>query len=530
VTVSRILAFPGSYRDSLLLLGATRAMRDSEDVSWASAAMATPVVAAELAGRGFPAGSLADADANALVLAVEAADDPAARRALDRGRAVLFAEADRDMYGREEVAGARGRSDPRTVGEAARLLPSANVAVVSVPGPYAAITAHSALTAGLHVLLFSDNVPVSEEVALKRRASRLGRLVMGPGAGTAMLGGVGLGFANAVGAGPVGVVAAAGTGAQEVMTLLDHWDIGVSQVIGVGGRDLSAEVGGLMAREAVRALDADPGTQVILLVSKPPDEDVARTVIGASHGTPVVAACLGMSAPSGRLAGAELAATLESGALRVAELLGLRVPEPDGSLGRETEEAIGRVGTGRTAVRGFFTGGTLCYEAQVILSETLGPVYSNIPLRPGLSLSELGLPAPAGAHICLDLGEEEYTKGRPHPMIDPAARREIMQEQAFGPDIAAVLLDVVLGYGSHPDPAGEIAGTCADIVAGGAAVVCYVLGAHADQQGFDRQRATLAETGAIVSDSAAQAARIAAAIALRPGQSQAHQPSTAVRP
>ena len=219
------------------------------------------------------------------------------------------------------------------------------MAVVSVPGPYAAIAAHSALTAGLHVLLFSDNVPTSDEVALKRRASGLGRLVMGPGAGTAMLGGVGLGFANAVGAGPVGVVAAAGTGAQEVMTLLDRWGIGVSQVIGVGGRDLSAEVGGLMARDAVRALDADPGTEVILLVSKPPDQDVARTVIGASRGTPVVAACLGMSAPDGRLAGASLAATLEGGALRVAEILGRPVPDLSGSPGRR--RGRDRAGRGR---------------------------------------------------------------------------------------------------------------------------------------------------------------------------------------
>jgi FdrA protein len=504
VTVSRVLAFPGAYRDSLLLLGATRAMQDSEDVSWASAAMATPAVVADLEGRGFAPDSLADADANALVLAVEAGADPAASQALDRGRALLFAEAGRDD--RNEAV--RDQPDPRTVGEAARLLPAANVAVVSVPGPYAAIAAHSALTAGLHVLLFSDNVPVAEEVALKRRASRLGRLVMGPGAGTAMLGGVGLGFANAVGPGPVGVVAAAGTGAQEVMTLLDRWGIGVSQVIGVGGRDLSADVGGLMARDAVRALDADPGTEVILLVSKPPAEQVARTVIGASRDTPVVAACLGMSAPDGRLAGAPLTATLETGALRVAEILGRPAPDLDGTPGGAA--AIARVGSGRTAVRGFFTGGTLCYEAQVILCQALGPVYSNIPLRP-----ELGLPAPDGAHICLDLGEEEYTKGRPHPMIDPAARREIMREQAFGTDIAAVLLDVVLGYGSHPDPAGEIAGACADIVAAGTAVVCYVLGAHDDQQGLGRQRATLAEAGAIVTDSAAQAARTAAAIAGR---------------
>ena len=521
MTVSRILAFPGAYRDSLLLLGATRAMQDSEDVSWASAAMATPSVVDDLEGRGFPPDSLAGADANALVLAVEAAEDPAASQALDRGRALLFAEAGSDRDGGAGRAGRQGRAepDPRTIGEAVRLLPEANVAVVSVPGQYAALAAHSALTAGLHVLLFSDNVPVSDEVALKRRASGLGRLVMGPGAGTAMLGGVGLGFANAVGTGPVGVVAAAGTGAQEVMTLLDRWGIGVSQVVGVGGRDLSAQVGGLMARDAVRALDADPGTEVILLVSKPPDEDVARTVIGASRGTPVVAACLGMSAPDGRLAGASLAATLEGGALRVAEILGRPAPDLSGSPGPDAEAAIARVGVGRTAVRGFFTGGTLCYEAQVILSQALGPVYSNIPLR-----SELGLPAPAGAHVCLDLGEEEYTKGRPHPMIDPAARREILREQAFGADVAAVLLDVVLGYGSHPDPAGEIAGTCADIVAAGAAMVCYVLGARADRQGLDRQRAKLTEAGAIVTESAAQAARTAAAIALRSGQPAAVRP------
>ena len=164
-------------------------------------------------------------------------------------------------------------------------------------------------------------------------------------------------------------------------------------------------------------------------------------------------------------------------------------------------------------MRGFYTGGTLCSEAQVVLGRALGPVYSNIPLR-----KDLALPAPADSgphHICLDLGEEEYTKGRPHPMIDPAARREILREQAFGDDIAAILLDVVIGYGSHPDPAGAIAGTCADIVADGTVVIAYVLGARADPQGLDRQRDTLREAGATVAASGAEAARIAAAVAAR---------------
>ena len=493
--------YPGTYRDSLLLMSATRAMADGPGVSWASAVMATPAAVEDLGARGFAPGDLAGADANALVLAVRAADDPAAADAVERGRAAVFAEA-------ASPTDEPGRPAPRTVGEAAARLPAANVAVVSVPGPYAAVAAHSALSAGLHVLLFSDNVPLAEEVELKERARRLGLLLMGPGAGTAVLAGVGLGFANAVTPGPVGVVAAAGTGAQEVMSLLDRWDIGVSQVIGVGGRDLSSGVGGLMAAEAVRALDADPGTEVILLVSKPPDPDVARTVIGASKATPVVAACLGMSAPDGRIGNALLADTLEQGARRVAGILGLPVPGPGTDLAEVIERVAARMPDSRRAVRGFFTGGTLCYEAQVVLTRALGPVYSNIPLRP-----DLGLPAPAGAHVCLDLGEEEYTKGRPHPMIDPAARTEIMRAEAFDHDIAAVLLDVVIGYGSHSDPAGEIAGTCADIVASGATVIAYVLGARADRQGFDRQRRTLRDAGAIVTASAAEAARVAAAVA-----------------
>jgi FdrA protein len=501
VSVPALQVYPGTYRDSLLLLSATRAMEDGPGVSWAAAVMATPAAVEDLTGRGFPPGDLAGADANALVLAVRADGDGTA--ALELGRAVVFAET---TSPREEP----GRAAPRTVGEAAARLPEANVAVVSVPGPYAAIAAHSALSAGLHVLLFSDNVPLAEEVELKERARKLGLLLMGPGAGTAVLAGVGLGFANAVTPGPVGVVAAAGTGAQEVMSLLDQWGIGVSQVIGVGGRDLSAGVGGLMAAEAVRALDADPGTEVILLVSKPPDPGAARAVIGASRATPVVAACLGMSAPGGRIGDALLAGTLEQGALQAAEILGQPVPEPAAGLAGVVGDTAARMAGGRRAVRGFFTGGTLCYEAQVVLTRTLGPVYSNIPLRP-----DLGLPAPPGAHVCLDLGEEEYTKGRPHPMIDPAARTEIMRAQAFGGDIAAVLLDVVLGYGSHPDPAGQIAGTCADIVASGAAVIAYVLGARADPQGLDRQRGILRDAGAIVTASAAEAARTAAAVAAR---------------
>ncbi len=509
MSTERVRVFPSTYRDSLLLLSATRAMHDGAGVGWAAAVMATPANLEDVARHGVPVDDLSGADANALLLAVSAEDTSSADDALQRGHAAMFASEGSAGTGSGDGGESPGTA-PLTIGEAAAKLPGANVAVVSVPGPYAAMAADRALTAGLHVLLFSDNVPLAQEVALKERASRLGKLVMGPGAGTAVLGGVGLGFANKVGPGPVGVVAAAGTGAQEVMSLLDRWGVGVSQVIGVGGRDLSAGVGGRMAADAVRALDEDPGTRVILLVSKPPDPGAATAVISASRHTPVIAACLGMSSADGTVAGAPLAVTLEDACLQVASLLGSDAPDAAEGLSAAAAGAAERLGSGRTAVRGFFTGGTLCYEAQVVLTSLLGPVHSNIPLTP-----DRGLPAPEHAHVCLDLGEEEYTRGRPHPMIDPAARREILQQDAFGPDVAAVLLDVVLGYGSHADPAGEIAGTCAGIVDSGAAVVAYVLGTHGDPQGFEAQRRTLREAGAIVTQTAAGAARVAAAIASR---------------
>lgn len=504
MTVARTRVFADTYLDSVRLLGAGRAMRDVEAVTWASAVMGTPGNVEALGAEGFAADDLGEARGADLVLAVRAETPEAADAALAAGEESLFAERRAGTQRPQERPG-------RTVEEAVSREPSANIAVISVPGDYAALEAHKALTAGLHVLLFSDNVPVCEEVELKERAVGLGRLVMGPGAGTAVLGGVGLGFANVVGPGRVGVVAAAGTGAQEVMALLERWGVGVSHVIGVGGRDLSDAVGGRMSRLAVRALDADPDTHAVLLVSKPPDASVARAVMMECARTPLVAALIGLGSSAVRPAGLDLAATLEEGAVRVSERLGVAAPSLTDGLRRRAGEAAAGLAPSRTAVRGYFSGGTLCSEAQVILTRHLGPVHSNIPLDEGR-----GLPAPEGAHVCLDLGEEEYTKGRPHPMINPTTRLEMLASRARDPDVAVVLLDVVLGYGAHPDPAGALAPVCAEIMAdGGPRVVAHVLGTDGDPQGYDAQRARLEEVGCVVPPTGARAAHVAAAIAMR---------------
>jgi FdrA protein len=499
----RVRLLKDAYVDSVLQMAATRAMREVEGVEWATAAMATPANVAVMEGEGF---DLAGAGANDCVLAARAGDDEAADAALAAGDAALGGGAGQ----KAATPGATARA-PGSLEEAVAQLPGANLAIVSVPGDYAALEAHKALTAGLHVLLFSDNVPVEEEIELKERGSALGRLVMGPGAGTAVLGGCGLGFANAVRRGRVGVVAAAGTGAQEVMCLLDRWGSGVSAVIGVGGRDLSEAVGGRLARLAVSALREDPGTDVILLVSKPPSPEVARAVMAEAGDKPLAAALIGLSESIPVPSNVRLATTLEEGVLLTLELAGGERPDLGAAgLAEAVAAACGTLPEERRLVRGLYSGGTLCYEALVLLSGVLGPVHSNTPLRKGWDV-----PAPPGSHVCLDLGEEEYTKGRPHPMIDPSIRLEYLAEEGRDPATAVVLLDVVIGYGANQDPAGALAPVCAEVRAAGAQIVAYVLGTEADPQGLAAQQATLAEAGCLIAPTAARAALAAAAIATR---------------
>lgn len=509
MTASGVEVHADTYLDSLLLMTATVSMDGLEGIEWAGAVMASPKGLDDLSAAGFQGGELEGLGPNDLVLAVRAVDDEAVATALAAGRTAAF-------EARTESATA-SEAPPGSVAEAAARLGGANVAIVSVPGEYAALEAHHALSAGLHVLLFSDGVPVEQEVELKDRAAGLGLLVMGPGAGTAVLGGTGLGFANTLetpgadpAAGAVGVVAAAGTGAQEASALLARWGVPVSQVIGVGGRDLSEHVGGRMAQVAARALAADDRTRAVLLVSKPPAAAAARAVLSECADTPGVAVFLGLDdaePPSG----VQMAATLEAGTRAAAALVGVRPPPLADGLEELVATAGRRLAPRRMRVQGLFSGGTLCYEAQVILEGHLGPVHSNEPLR-----KDNDLPAPDGAHVLLDLGAEQYTRGVLHPMIDLSARLELLRQQADDPHLAVVLLDVVLGHGSHDDPAGQLAPLCADLMAdGGPQVVAYVLGTEQDPQTYSKQRSVLQQAGCIVPETNARAAHAAAALALR---------------
>lgn len=492
---------PNEYKDSVRLLEATRAILAAPGVEWGWALMATPANIAILAKEGFSTG-LEKASANDLVFAVRAEDEASADNAMSTANEALF-----DATSGADAEVQQNAPDLRA---AVAEVPDANLAIISVPGPYAALETHKALTAGLDVLLFSDNVPLEDEIALKRRAQELGRLVMGPGAGTAMLAGTGLAFANRVDSGPVGILAAAGTGAQEVMSLLDRWGVGISHVIGLGGRDLSPEVGGLMAESAIRALDANDQTETILFVSKPPSPEVAARLLGLPN-KPMVAALIGLREPLEVPANVTVCNTLEQGALLTLSLLDKSKPDVIGNLTNDLANVVTALTPTRTRLVGLFSGGTLCYETMTIATRYIGPIYSNTPLDKQWTIDA----APDDGHICLDLGEEEYTDGRPHPMIDTEARMGHLRSQTQDSTVAVALLDVVIGDGAHSDPASVLAPVAAEVVASGAAVVVYVLGTERDTQGFAAQRAAFKQAGCIVTETAARAALAAAALVLR---------------
>jgi FdrA protein len=496
------------YHDSVTLMRLTHDMEAVAGVRRAAAMMGTPANRARLADAGLLAADGDTAGAADLVIAVVADDAGAAAAARSAAEAALAARG---------IAAAAGPARPRTLAGGLRALPDATLALISVPGAYAGVEARRALEAGLDVMLFSDNVSLATEVELKRLARERGRFVMGPDCGTALLGGVPLGFANAVPRGRIGLVAASGTGLQEVSCRLAAAGEGVSHAIGVGGRDLSDAVGGIMTLAALAALADDAATEVVVVIGKPPGPTVGARLSEtlARLGKPGVVSLAGADlAAVGHAGRVHVAATLEDAALAAVALARGEAPRarrfsrPAAEIERLVADQAGTLVPGQRFVRGVYSGGTLAWEAVALLSAQLTDVAPNVDGEgPG--------------HRVVDLGDDRFTLGRPHPMIDGAVRRERIAHEAADPGTAVLLLDVVLGYGAHPDPAAELtpalvaARRTAASTGRGLALVTSVTGTERDPQPRARQVATLEHAGVIVMDSNAQATRLAALIAAR---------------
>ena len=519
----------GFYLDSVALMRVSASLSGSEGVEAVALMIGTPSNLAILDEAGLLREAGRAAGPEDLVLVVRAESEEALHAALDAAEERL------EDAATAEGPGGRGGARARVPGmRAAReALPGANLAVVSVPGPFAAREARRALAAGLHVLVFSDNVPVEEEIALKREARARGLALMGPDCGTAIVAGTPLAFANRVRRGAIGAIAASGTGLQELSVLVHRGGGGISHGIGVGGRDLDDRVGGLGTFMALDALEADPDTRHVVIVSKPPGPRTEAALLARLAECPKpVTLCLVGRAAGGLPPNAAFAPTLRDAARLALGGVdgggGGGGAPPDGAR-READAATPAPPPARPGrIVGLFAGGTLCAEGQAILLRAGLAVSSNAPIPgaaplvpSGSARAETGTPpppapAPTAGHVFLDLGADEYTAGRPHPMIEPAMRSGALAEALADPTVAVVVLDVILGAGSHPDPAASV------VEALGAAgpdarpaVVASVCGVDLDPQGCGAQRRALERAGAFVAGSNADAVEAAVRIAAR---------------
>ena len=492
----------GFYFDSVTLMQCGKALAALAGVVDAAVVMGTTSnrTILEASGLMLPEfDATGDAD---LLVAVMAETQAAADAALGSVDSILAA------------AGKRGSDDELRVGSlegALKVLPGANLALISVAGRYAGDVAMSALEQNLHVMLFSDNVPLETEIALKRLASDKKLLMMGPDCGTAIINGVPLAFANVVNRGNIGIVAAAGTGLQEVSTLIANAGGGISQAIGTGSRDVKKAVGGIMFLAGLNALAEDEQTRVIVLVSKPPDPEVLATINAARQAVkkPVIAMFVGAAERGGprTLEAAALMAVAAAGGQQVSAVCA-SLAAKDQQLRAEAQKAAAKRASGQKYLRGLFSGGTFCLETQAILLDLKlsGGIYSNTPMT---GVARLKDSLRSERHTVIDLGEDEFTVGRPHPMIDFTLRNRRIQEEAVDPETAVILMDVILGFGSHPDPAGELA-PMIEQASRKVMVVCSVTGTDQDPQVRGAVKARLEEAGAVVMPSNAAAAKLAA--------------------
>ncbi len=508
-----------AYFDSITLMKIASTLTSMNGIKDAAAIMATEPNLQLLREAGLAAVEN-NAGPGDVLIVVRADDEHNAQSALQAAEEHL---AQRPTSA-SDVGASGASSQPRSLEQAAQLHPEARLAVISVPGPYAALEADRALRNGLHVFLFSDNVALADEISLKQLARGRGLLLMGPDCGTAMLNGVGLGFVNVVPKGPVGIVGASGTGIQQIMSLIAQQRSGVSQVIGCGGRDLSEAVGAITTLQGLRLLQEDEETEVIVIVSKPPAPAVAERVIEAAMlgRKPVVVNFVGadvdalQSRYGDRLV---VTRTLAEAAQKAVSICG-GTEFTTGTWYTSTRKTAAPSAIAKDVMPGqrlaaLFSGGTLCDEAMHIWTEdtaqgkTLGPIYSNIPLQPDWRLVE---GQPIKGHYAIDFGADEYTRGRPHPMIDPSLRLKRLQEDATDPSIGVILLDIVLGYCSLPDPASVYAPTIqaareqAQRSGRRLTFIISLCGTEGDPQRLSLQHRQLREAGAEVFTSNADAA------------------------
>ena len=498
----KVFVYKNQYQDSVRLMSISREAAKLDGVSKVLALLGTVSNKDVIARLGLKDPAVDAATASDLMVCIEAKDDAAVKAALDNVQAHLKTKAGGSKA--EELK-------PATIEEAADRLEDANFCMISLPGPMAKLDVLSAINRGLNVMLFSDNITIEDEIELKKKAIEKGLLMMGPDCGTAIIAGVPLALANVVRRGDIGIVAASGTGIQEVTCLIDRFGGGITHALGCGGRDLRKQVGGLEMRFGIKKLAATPGNKTLLLLSKPGDPAVLNAVLDEARATGLrtVTCLIGGKPDELNTEGIIFTRTLEEAAFAA-----LGKPVPELVFPKALDDRIAKLDSQRKYMRGLFSGGTLCYESLVILDDKFD-IESNVPLRKELFLEA---PTKGKKHCCVDLGEDEFTRGIPHPIIDTGLRGQRLEEDMRDPTCRVIMMDIVLGFGADPDPASKFAAIInrvrKDLPDGGPIIVCSVCGTDADPQSCAQPEKTLEDAGCFVVPTNAQAAKAVARIVL----------------
>lgn len=492
----------GIYQDSVALMQISKYIGALPGVLKASVMMGTPHNKNVLLESGLYDDNVKEAQTTDMIISIQADTKEALEAAIKAAENELEGQGDSNQHSK----GSCEELKITTISNGLEVMNDAKMAVISVPGLYAAAEALKALKNGLNVFLFSDNVSLEEEISIKRFAHERGLIVMGPDCGTAMVGGVPLGFSNMVNSGRIGVAGASGTGTQEVMCLIDKWGGGVSQVFGTGGRDISEEVGGITMMDILSNLSQDPNTDVIAVISKPPSPSVANKITSLLENAskPAVVCLLGSCEQDyvndniyyvGTLEkAAEVAVKLEKG-----EKIQLNVKE---------EEEVFSLSKNTKYLRGLFSGGSLAEEALCISSKMVSPIYSN--LKGTNNLTDIN---ESIGHTIIDMGDDEFTIGRPHPMIEYSYRIERLKQEAADENTGVIIMDVVLGYGAHPDPSEELVPVITEILRDeenkDLKIVINIVGTDKDPQNIKVQIEKFKSAGAIIGETNAQAIMLA---------------------
>ncbi|MCX5785341.1 MAG: acyl-CoA synthetase FdrA [Elusimicrobia bacterium] len=503
----------GAYFDSVSLMQVAKKLNSLPGVLDSAVVMATKENKGIIKASGLLTPEVLKAGDSDLAIAVKAKTPEAAASALKAAEELL----------NKKPAGAETGADRKAAGldEAVKMLGGANLAIISVAGRFAGALAADCLEKNLNVMLFSDNVPLETEVELKKLAIGKGLLVMGPDCGTAIINGAPLAFANSVRRGNIGIVAASGTGLQEVSTLISNEGAGVSQAIGTGSRDVKLEVGALTLLQGLKMLAADPATGVILIVSKPPHPEILKKITAEIKKIkkPVAAIFLGGEIKEKIKDDFYPSKTLEEAALKAVclskgwQMARAREIIYDANLKAEelARKEAARKKSAQKHLRGLFSGGTFVSEAQVILPEIIGPLWSNAPLDKKWKLKDS---MRLTGNAVVDLGEDEFTVGRPHPMIDYSLRNKMIVSEAAKPEVSVILLDVVLGYGSNMQPLDDILPPIREAFRSnkGLSIVASVTGTETDPQTRSKVVKGLEAEGVLIMPSNAAACRLAGRI------------------